>query len=127
MANYINESWFSPFCMVVYFLGSWARFDRSQYTWLAIKSVSSPAAIDVGSVLFHVGIRFSLVTFGPLRREVYTALVTVKGKQLAGLAVYLRSSALRRMTPWIYRRLFDRRIRRTSKKTDIFILPSIRS
>jgi nitrate reductase gamma subunit len=36
MATYVNEFLFGfyPYlCMVVYFFGSWARFDRSQYTW----------------------------------------------------------------------------------------------
>ena len=36
MANFVNEFLFGfyPYlCMVVYFLGSWVRFDRSQYTW----------------------------------------------------------------------------------------------
>ena len=60
MAMFINEFLFGfyPYlCMAVYFLGSWARFDRSQYTW---RSQSSQflrrRQLIWGSVLFHVGI-----------------------------------------------------------------------
>src|SRR6185312_3545514 len=90
MASYINEFLFGfyPYlCMVVYFLGSWVRFDRSQYTW---RSQSSQflrrRQLMWGSILFHIGILLLFFGhfFGLLTPpEVYTALgLTVKGKQL---------------------------------------------
>ena len=132
MMNFINEFLFGfyPYlCMVVYFLGSWARFDRSQYTW---RSQSSQflrrRQLYWGSVLFHVGILLLFFGhfFGLLTPpEVYQALgLTVKGKQLlavvaGGIFAFICFVG---MTLLIHRRLFDVRIRRTSKKTDIFIL-----
>ena len=90
MASYINEFLFGfyPYlCMVVFFFGSWVRFDRSQYTW---RSQSSQflrrRQLIWGSILFHVGILLLFFGhfFGLLTPpEVYTALgITVKGKQL---------------------------------------------
>ena len=49
---------FYPYlCMVSFFLGSWARFDRSQYTWRAQSSqLLRRKQLFWGSILFHVGI-----------------------------------------------------------------------
>ena len=49
---------FYPYlCMVSFFLGSWARFDRSQYTWRAQSSqLLRRRQLMWGSILFHVGI-----------------------------------------------------------------------
>ena len=132
MAKYVNEFLFGfyPYlCMVVYFLGSWARFDRSQYTWRSQSSqLLRRRELMWGSVLFHVGILllFCGHFFGLLTPpQVYTALgLTVKGKQLlaviaGGIFAFI---CLIGMTLLIHRRLVDPRIRKTSKKTDIFIL-----
>jgi nitrate reductase gamma subunit len=115
MAKFINEFLFGfyPYlCMVVYFLGSWARFDRSQYTW---RSQSSQL------LRLFFGHFFGLLT----PPEVYKAFgLTVKGKQMmavvaGGIFAFICFIG---MTLLIHRRLFDVRIRKTSKKTDIFIL-----
>jgi nitrate reductase gamma subunit len=115
--------------MVVYFFGSWARFDRSQYTW---RSQSSQLLLRrelvLGSILFHVGILLLFFGhfFGLLTPpEVYTSLgITVKGKQLLAVIAggVFALICFAGMTLLIHRRLFDARIRLTSKKTDIFIL-----
>ena len=45
------------FCMVLYFFGSWVRFDRSQYTWRAQSSqLLRRKQLFWGSTLFHIGI-----------------------------------------------------------------------
>ena len=58
--TYIDQFLFGfyPYlCMVSFFLGSWARFDRSQYTWRAQSSqLLRRKQLMWGSILFHVGI-----------------------------------------------------------------------
>src|SRR3546814_11142448 len=58
--GYIEDFLFGVFpyiCMVVFFLGSWARFDRRQYTWRAQSSqFLRRRQLVWGSILFHVGI-----------------------------------------------------------------------
>ena len=132
MANYIDEFLFGfyPYlCMVVYFLGSWARFDRSQYTWRSQSSqLLRRRELMLGSILFHVGILLLFFGhfFGLLTPpEVYTALgLTVKGKQLLAVVAggLFAVICFVGMTLLIHRRLFDPRIRKTSKRTDVFIL-----
>lgn len=121
---------FYPYlCMVVYFLGSWARFDRAQYTWRAQSSqLLRRKQLFWGSILFHVGILglFFGHFFGMLTPpEIYHAIgITTKAKQMMAIVVggVLAVICLVGMTMLIHRRLFDRRIRLTSKPTDIFIL-----
>ena len=132
MSSYVNEFLFGfyPYlCMVVYFLGSWVRFDRSQYTW---RSQSSQflrrRALMWGSILFHLGILLLFVGhfFGLLTPpQVYTAFgLSIKGKQLLAVVAggIFAVVCFIGMTLLIHRRLVDPRIRKTSKKTDIFIL-----
>ena len=79
---------FYPYlCMVSFFLGSWARFDRSQYTWRGQSSqLLRRKQLFWGSILFHVGILglFFGHFFGLLTPpEVYHALgLSTKAKQL---------------------------------------------
>lgn len=132
MEKFVNEFLFGfyPYlCMVVFFFGSWVRFDRSQYTW---RSQSSQflrrRQLVWGSILFHVGILLLFFGhfFGLLTPpEVYTALgITVKDKQLLAVVAggIFALICFIGITMLIHRRLFDPRIRLTSKKTDIFIL-----
>src|SRR3546814_4107557 len=77
--DYIDDFLFGVFpyiCMVVFFLGSWARFDRSQYTWRAQSSqLLRRKQLVWGSILFHVGILglFFGHFFGLLRSEEHTS------------------------------------------------------
>jgi nitrate reductase gamma subunit len=121
---------FYPYlCMVSFFLGSWARFDRSQYTWRSQSSqLLRRKQLFWGSILFHVGILglFFGHFFGLLTPpEIYHALgLSTKAKQLMAIVVggILALICFIGMTMLIHRRLFDARIRLTSKPTDIFIL-----
>jgi nitrate reductase gamma subunit len=114
--------------LTVFLLGSLIRFDRDQYTW---KSDSSQllrhGTLRWGSNLFHVGVLFLLVghTIGMLTPHfMYEPFITAGAKQLvamitgglAGLLGFIGVSLL------LHRRLFDARIRATSKPSDIAIL-----
>ncbi|MCL4764931.1 MAG: respiratory nitrate reductase subunit gamma [Hyphomicrobiaceae bacterium] len=130
--NWFNQFFFGfyPYlCMVAYFLGAWARFDRSQFTW---RSQSSQFLrrryLFWGSNLFHVGIigLFFGHLFGLLTPpEVYHAMgLSVKGKQLLAIVVggVFATACFIGATMLIYRRVTDSRIYETSKRTDLFII-----
>ena len=115
-------------CLAVFFIGSWIRFDRDQYTW---KSDSSQllrrGSLRWGSNLFHIGVLFLFFghTVGMLTPHfVYEAFISAGDKQLmaivsggiAGLLAFIGVSLL------LHRRLTDARIRATSKTSDILLL-----
>ncbi|MBS0392285.1 MAG: respiratory nitrate reductase subunit gamma [Comamonadaceae bacterium] len=115
-------------CLVVFFVGSWIRFDRDQYTW---KSDSSQL-LRTGSLrwannLFHVGVLFLFFGHfvGMLTPHVlYESFITAGQKQVmamvsggvAGLLGFIGVTLL------LHRRLTDARIRATSKTSDIALL-----
>jgi nitrate reductase gamma subunit len=115
-------------CLVVFFMGSLARFDRDQYTWKSDSSqMLRTGTLRWGSNLFHVGILFLLVghTVGLLTPHwMYEPFISPANKQLlaiyaggiAGVVCFIGLSLL------LYRRLFDPRIRLTSHRTDLAIL-----
>lgn len=127
--NHILFGWFPYLALTVFLVGSLVRFDREQYTWKASSSqLLRKKQLVVGSVLFHVGI---LVIFAghlvglltPI--AVFDALGIGHGfKQgmaivvggLAGLATLVGIALL------THRRLFDPRIRATSRFADTAIL-----
>ena len=48
-------------CLAVFFIGSWARFDRDQYTWKSDSSqLLRTGSLRWGSNLFHIGVLFLL-------------------------------------------------------------------
>ena len=130
--SYINQFLFGYYpyvCLVVFFAGSLIRFDREQYTW---KSDSSQllrhGQLRWGSNLFHIGV---LGIFGghftglltpvrvwhaigiPLADKQMTAMV---GGGIFGLMVVVGLLLL------LSRRLFDARIRSTSRPADVLVL-----
>ena len=115
-------------CLAVFFIGSWLRFDRDQYTW---KSDSSQL-LRTGSLrwannLFHIGVLF--LFFGHFvgmltPHAVYEPFISAGHKQvlamvsggIAGVLGFVGVSLL------LHRRLTDARIRATSKSSDIALL-----
>ena len=115
-------------CLAVFFIGSWARFDRDQYTWKSDSSqLLRTGSLRWGSNLFHVGV---LVLFfghfvGMLTpHALYEPFMSAGAKQLmamivggiAGVLGFIGVSIL------LHRRLSDARIRATSKTSDIALL-----
>ncbi|WP_332827758.1 respiratory nitrate reductase subunit gamma [Ramlibacter sp.] len=114
--------------LTVFLLGSLIRFDREQYTW---KSDSSQmlrhGTLRWGSNLFHIGVLFLFVghTVGMLTPHfMYEPFLGAGTKQLlamvtggiAGFLAFIGVSLL------LHRRLFDPRIRATSRRGDIALL-----
>ena len=131
MTEYINEFFFGiyPYIVLTVFLvGTILRYDRDQYTWKADSSqLLRSKGMRVGSNFFHVGI--ILLFFGHLiglltPESLYHHVISSSTKQLIALVVggFFGTICFIGMTILIYRRLFDIRIRVTSKPSDITIL-----
>ena len=115
-------------CLAVFLLGSLARFDRDQYTWKSDSSqLLRTGQLRWGSNLFHIGILFLLFghTVGLLTPHfLYEPFISAQHKQLlaiitggtAGLICFTGLCLL------LHRRIFDPRIRLTSRRTDLAIL-----
>ncbi len=132
MREFINQvvfGWYPYLCLTVFLVVSWLRFDREQYTWRSGSSqLLRRRQLMWGSNLFHIGI---LVIFlghfvgllTPIR--VFDALGISHGAK-QWMAIILGGVAgimcLIGMTLLVHRRLFDRRIRKTSSFGDIAVL-----
>ena len=115
-------------CLAVFFIGSWMRFDRDQYTWKTDSSqLLRKGSLRWGSNLFHVGVLFLFFghSFGMLTPHfLYEGFISAGNKQLmamvsggvAGLLAFIGVTLL------LIRRLGDERIRITSKTSDILLL-----
>jgi nitrate reductase gamma subunit len=129
--SYINQFVFGIYpyiCLTVFLLGSLIRFDRDQYTWKSDSSQLLKAGqLRWGSNLFHIGILFLFFghTVGMLTPHfVYEPFMTAGAKQLLamvsggifGVLGFIGVSLL------LHRRLFEPRIRATSKTSDIVLL-----
>ncbi len=131
MSTSLNTFFFSVYpyvCLTVFLIGSLGRFERAQYTW---KSDSSQllrhAQLRWGSNLFHVGVLFLLFghTFGLLTpHALYSAFITASQKQMLAIVSGGTAGALCfiGLTMLLHRRMFDPRIRKTSRRTDLALL-----
>ena len=76
-------------CLAVFFIGSWARFDRDQYTWKSDSSqLLRTGSLRWGSNLFHIGVLFLFFghTFGMLTPHVvYEHFISAGNKQLMAM------------------------------------------
>lgn len=114
--------------LTVFLLGSLIRFDRDQYTWKSDSSeLLKRGQLRWGSNLFHIGVLFLFFGhfFGMLTPHfVYEHFIGAGDKQLmamvsggiAGLLGFIGVTLL------LHRRLFEPRIRATSKSSDIILL-----
>lgn len=129
-------TWFDTFlfgyypyiCLTVFLLGSLIRFDRDQYTWKSDSSqLLRTGSLRWGSNLFHLGVLFLFAghSVGMLTPHfLYEPFISAGHKQvvamvsggLFGLLGFAGVSLL------LHRRLFDERIRATSKPSDIALL-----
>jgi nitrate reductase gamma subunit len=114
--------------LAVCLLGSWARFDLSQYTWKASSSqMLSNRGMRAASNLFHVGVLFVLAGHfvGLLTpASVYHHVISTENKQLLAMVSggFFGLLCLIGLIMLIHRRLTDPRVRATSSTSDILIL-----
>lgn len=132
MQSYLHQFLFGYYpylCLVVFFVGSWVRFDREQYTW---KSDSSQllrhGQLRLGSNLFHIGILG--IFFGHLvglltPAAVWHAIgVGAPAKQMLAMVAGGIAGALclAGLLILMHRRMTDPRVRSTSRGRDILVL-----
>lgn len=116
-------------CLTVFVVGSWIRYDHEQYTWKSDSSqLLDKANMVLASNLFHVGIlAIFLGHFAGLvlPHRLWLALgvsdmqhqwVAIAAGSVFGVMCLLGGAIL------LARRLFNRRIRVTSRFMDIFVL-----
>lgn len=129
--DYIHQFLFGYYpyiCLAVFLIGSALRYDREQYSWKADSSqLLRKKGMGLGSNLFHVGI--ILLFFGHLvgllmPHSIYHHFMTSEAKQLMAMVAggIFGTICFVGMTILLKRRLFDERIRATSKPSDIMVL-----
>ena len=129
--DYLHQFFFGYYpyiCLTVFLLGSALRYDRDQYTWKADSSqLLRKKGMRIGNNFFHVGI--ILLFLGHLvglltPHELYHHFITPGQKVLMAMIAggIFGTICFVGMTMLLYRRLFDPRIRATSKPSDIMIL-----
>ncbi|MDJ0850933.1 MAG: respiratory nitrate reductase subunit gamma [Myxococcota bacterium] len=120
---------FPYICVTVFVLGSWIRFDRDQFSWRSSSSeMMRKRQLVIGSNIFHLAVLPLLVghVVGMLTPVSWQHAMGITIQQhalaefvmggLAGLVCFVGALIL------LHRRLFDRRILRTSSWSDLFIL-----
>ncbi len=129
--SYLNQFIFGLYpyiCLTVFLLGSLVRFDRDQYTWKSDSSQLLKAGqLRWGSNLFHVGVLFLFFghSVGMLTPHfVYESFMSAGAKQLMAMVSGGLFGVLGfiGVTLLLHRRLFEPRIRATSKTSDIVLL-----
>ncbi len=129
--NYLDQFAFQLYpyiALAVFFIGSWARFDRSMYTWRTGSSqLLSSRGMRIGSNLFHIGILAILGghLVGLLTpHAVYAPFITVPQKQLLAMVVggVFGAMCLVGISMLLVRRLFNPRVRATGTVGDAMIL-----
>ena len=120
---------FYPYiALAVLFLGSWARFDKSMYTWRTGSSqLLSDKGMRWGSNLFHVGVLAVLAghLVGLLApHSVYTLVITAPQKQLLAMLVggVFGIVCLAGLAILLARRLSNPRVRATGSFGDTLVL-----
>ncbi|WP_341957984.1 respiratory nitrate reductase subunit gamma [Pseudomonas sp. RC10] len=114
--------------LAVCLIGSWARFDLSQYTWKAGSSqMLSNKGMRLASNLFHIGVLFVLAGHfvGLLTpAAIYHTVISTENKQLLAMVSggIFGGLCLIGLLMLIHRRLTDPRVRATSSVSDILIL-----
>jgi nitrate reductase gamma subunit len=119
--------------LAICLIGSWARFDLSQYTWKAgssqvfARSASEQRYMRIASNLFHVGVLFVLAGHfvGLLIPEaIYHSVISTANKQLLAMVSggLFGTLCLIGLLMLLKRRLTDDRVRASSSTSDVLIL-----
>lgn len=126
--NFLMFGVYPYIALAICLVGSWARFDLSQYTWRAGSSqMLDGKGMRIASNFFHVGILFVLAGHfvGLLTpHAVYHHVISTENKQLLAMISggLFGLMCLIGLVMLIKRRLTNPRIRATSSASDIMIL-----
>ena len=116
-------------CLSIFLIGSWVRFDREQYGWTSASSqLLSTGGVRLSSNLFHIGIIgiFFGHLVGLLAPYAIWGTIGLSSLGKQSIAMYgggfLGILCLIGGVMLLIRRLTNRRVRATSRSSDIFIL-----
>jgi nitrate reductase gamma subunit len=119
--------------LAICIIGSWARFDLSQYSWKAgssqifARSASEQRYMRIASNLFHVGVLFVLAGHfvGLLMPEaLYHSVISTQNKQLLAMVSggFFGVLCLIGLLMLLKRRIGDPRVRASSSTSDLLVL-----
>ena len=119
--------------LAICIIGSWARFDLSQYSWKAgssqifARSAAEQRYMRIASNLFHVGVLFVLAGHfvGLLMPSaLYHAFISTENKQLLAMVSggFFGILCLIGLLMLIKRRFGDSRVRASSSTSDMLVL-----
>ena len=129
--SYINELLFGYYpyvALMIFVVGSCARYDRDQYTWKAGSSqMLDKKGFRLASNLFHIGVIFIILghVVGLLTpHAVYEVFMTSATKQLIAMVAGGIAGVLALLGGYLLlqRRLSNPRVRASSSKGDILVL-----
>jgi nitrate reductase gamma subunit len=114
--------------VTVMIVGSWARYDREQYTWKAGSTqMLNDKGMRLGSNLFHIGVLF--IIFGHFvglltPESIYHHVISTPAKQLLAMVSggFFGLLAFVGLTILLKRRFTDPRIRKSSNPSDLLVL-----
>lgn len=126
--NFLLYGVYPYVALAVFIIGSWARFDLSQYTWKAHSSqLMDNKGLRLASNLFHIGILFIFAGHfvGLLIPEaIYHHVISTSGKQILAVVSggFFGTLCLIGLVMLIHRRMTNPRVRAQSSFSDIMIL-----
>lgn len=126
--NFLLFGVYPYIALAICIIGSWARYDLSQYTWKANSSqMLNNKGMRLASNLFHVGVIFILAGHfvGLLTPEaVYHHVISTEAKQLVAMVSggFFGILCLIGLVMLIKRRMTDARVRANSSVSDLLVL-----
>ncbi|PLW70745.1 respiratory nitrate reductase subunit gamma [Pseudohalioglobus lutimaris] len=126
--NYLLFGVYPYIAVTIMIVGSWARYDREQYTWKTGSSqLLNDKGMRLGSNLFHIGVLFIIFGhfFGLLTPEwLYHYAISTPQKQLLAMVSggFFGMLAFIGLTILLKRRFTDPRIRKSSNPSDLLVL-----
>jgi nitrate reductase gamma subunit len=126
--NYLLFGVYPFIAMAVLVVGSWARYDREQYTWKAGSTqMLNNKGMRLASNLFHIGVLF--IIFGHFvglltPESIYHYVISTPDKQLLAMVSggFFGLLAFIGLTMLIKRRFTDPRVRKSSNPSDLLVL-----
>lgn len=126
--NYLLFGVYPYIALAVMIIGTWARYDREQYTWKTGSSqMLNDSGMRVASNLFHIGVLF--IIFGHFvglltPESVYHYVISTPNKQLLAIVSggFFGILAFIGLTMLIKRRFTDARVRKSSNPSDLLVL-----
>jgi len=126
--NFLLFGAYPYIAMTILVVGSWARYDREQYTWKAGSTqMLNNQGMRVASNLFHIGVLF--IIFGHfvgllIPESIYHHVISTPAKQLLAMLSggFFGILAFIGLTMLIRRRFLDARVRKSSNPSDLMVL-----